>query len=127
MLEPYALKGARTVRSGGKSERIYLSQLVLSKNNNLSDSTVTVSGLSPMCEGETKLIKANARKPKNNDEKGYVRIDGRLVLITLAELNVLIEDSKKKAREDFLKKRFNSDYLSSLRSLLNGVFTAEGS
>ena len=40
---------------------------------------------------------------------------------------VLIEDSKKKAKEDFLEKRFNSDYLSSLRSLLNGVFTAEGS
>ena len=87
----------------------------------------TVSGSSPINEGDTKLIRANSRKPENNDEKGYVRINGRLFLITRAELMVLIEDSKKKAKEDFLEKRFNSDYLSSLRSLLNGVFTAEGS
>lgn len=126
MLEPYASKGARTVRSGGKSERIYLSQLALNKNTP-SDSTDTVNGLSPTCEGDTKLIKAKTRKPENDDDKGYVRIDGRLVLITLAELRVLIEDSKRKVIEDYQEKRFNSDYLSSLRSLLNGVFAAEGS
>ena len=47
--------------------------------------------------------------------------------MTKLELLALIADNKQKAKEDYLEKRFNSDYLTSLRSLLNGVFTAEGS
>lgn len=43
------------------------------------------------------------------------------------ELLILIEEYKQKAKEDFLQKRFNNDFLLSLRSLLNGVFYAEGS
>ena len=47
--------------------------------------------------------------------------------MTKTELMILIENSKQKAQENYLKKRFNYDYLFSLRSLLNGVFAAEGS
>lgn len=65
-------------------------------------------------------------RKKSYDDKGYVKIKGRLILMTKEELEVLIEENKQNARENYLK-RFNSDYLSSLRSLLNGVFVAEGS
>lgn len=73
------------------------------------------------------LITSNSPKPDKQEDKGYVRIKGRLVLMTKTELKILIEDCREKAKENYLGKRFNSDYLSSLRSLLNGVFAAEGS
>ena len=47
--------------------------------------------------------------------------------MTKAELMLLIDKSRNIAIDNFQGKRFNSDYLISLRSLLNGVFVAEGS
>jgi len=73
------------------------------------------------------LASVHSNKNGKDEDKGYVRLNGRLVLVTKSELENLIEQSKQKSKEDYLKKRFNSDFLSSLRSLLNGVFTAEGS
>lgn len=72
-------------------------------------------------------ISDNFNKPENVEDTGYVRIDGFLVLITRSELEDLMENNKQKAKENYLKKRFNTDYLFALQSLLNGVFTAEGS
>lgn len=63
----------------------------------------------------------------DEEDKGYVRINGRRVLIKKAELLSLLEASRLKAKEDYLEKRFNSDYIADIQSLLNGVFVAEGS
>jgi len=68
----------------------------------------------------------DSNKPDNED-KGYVRVNGFLVLMTRSELDSLIEKNLQKAKENYLKKRFNSDDMFYLQSLLNGVFTAEGS
>lgn len=68
----------------------------------------------------------DSNKPDHED-KGYVRVNGFLVLMTRSELDSLIEKKLQKAKENYLKKRFNSDDMFYLQSLLNGVFAAEGS
>lgn len=74
-----------------------------------------------------KSIKLIHTKSDNEEDKGYVIINGRRVLMKKAELLNLLEANKLKAKEDFLKKRFNSGYIAAIQSLLNGVFVAEGS
>ncbi len=63
----------------------------------------------------------------NTEIKGFVRLNGKKQLITKSELEALISEFKQKARDTYDKNRLSSSYLLTVRSLINGVFQAEGS
>lgn len=51
----------------------------------------------------------------------------KITLISSSELESLIEQYKQKAKQSYLNKEFSSDFLLSMRYLINGIFQAEGS
>jgi hypothetical protein len=102
--------------------KIYLSQFL-----RLNASVTLFSNRSCMnnsAKENNKAILASVHSNKNgkDEDKGYVRINGRLILVTKSDLLNLIEQSKQRSKEDYLKKRFNSDFLSSLQSVPPPLF-----
>jgi len=73
-----------------------------------------------------KNIESNTMS-SNTEIKGFVRLNGKKQLITKSELEALISEFKQKARDTYDKNRLSSSYLLTVRSLINGVFQAEGS
>lgn len=130
------MKVARPVLNGGKFAKIYLSWLdttgiewnVYFNTNEDDDTTIESNNTN---DDDTTIVENNPPKgsPNNSNDtnkKGYVKIDGRPVLMTKEEFLALIEECKQKAKEDLLNNVYSKDFLVSLRLLLNGLFQADG-
>jgi hypothetical protein len=130
-LEPCAVKVARTVPTGGKFAKTYLSEFeLINFILSLSDVFANPEGLAICLAPSLILAKdknINTKKHSSIHNKGYIRRDGKLIQIPLKELETLIENHKQRAKKAVLSNAFTSEFLLSLRSLVNGIFQAEGS
>ena len=129
MLEPCTGKLVCTVLSGGKLERAYLSQLKLNLllNELLHEylGLNEILNLSPyLCSSIGLIYKRSEIK---SSDKGFVKLNGKKMLITESELEVYISEYKQKAKDKYDKNKLSKSQWDILRHFFNGVFQAEGS
>lgn len=65
--------------------------------------------------------------PNINEDKGNIKLDGKLIMITRRDLEILIEEFKQKVKQSYSNNKWDSEDLIFFQKLANGFFQAEGS
>jgi hypothetical protein len=123
------MKVARTILTGGKSEKAYLSGLeianfIFSQPANFS---IASDGIFLCLSPGLALLSNKCGRYSSKGSKGYLKIKGKFVTMSTREVEALVNKYKQKAKQSYLNKEFYSDLLLALRYLINGVLQAEGS
>jgi hypothetical protein len=130
-LEPCAVKVARTFLGGGKFEKTYLSEFdLINFTLSLLNAFTSQDGLA-LCLAPSLILATNkninTKKHSSIATKDTSEGGGKLTLVSLKELETLIENHKQKPQKSYLSNALSSEFLLALRCLVNGFFQAEGS
>jgi hypothetical protein len=58
------------------------------------------------------------------DDKGYIKVDGKSIMITRSELDLLIEKHKQEAIQQYSNDRLDPEFQIIFQQLVNGFFSS---